>query len=1307
MKMLLRRLVCQEWVLLGAVVGFGLRSGVEVKAQVPGAAPVSSPAQRPTDPRAAEIVKLLEQGMSLRQDGRDNEAAAAFEKAVTQAREVFGPEHLDTARVMTRQAEFLLKSRPDKAASMNLEALSILQRHLPREHSHVACAINDLALAYGRMGRAKEALKLNLENLRVREASLGKEHSHTLTSLHNAAMNYHSLGQWAECAGSLEEWLRRIAGREVDTDSLRLRVYRTIGLSYSHLGRLAEAEKYLELAADHGLAKQPDDEVHAIDALIELTKVYGRMSPPKIDEARRTAEKAIAREDRKPSPNEWQHAAAKSALASALNSSGKGEEAVALLEEAIRIADSAVEGKQGCPYRAESFHVDLVNLYLSLGRFADAEKECLLTLDLVEARLRKTSKLEKEATSLPASFAKACYRTGHREACKARLAQLLAIGEAQVGKGTSEYAALLTSIGLAHNEMGEPEEANRLLRQSVDLVRLQKGPDDPLVAEALNWLGLLAHHHADYAAGESAFVESVRILRQARGDDDISLVLPLANLGACESGLERRKEAEKTLQDAIRIAERSRWAYVSGYNTAQVNLARQYTIQRRFNEAEELLRKANEVTNRTAGAVSQEAGCNNCYLAQLCYAMGRQADAEKYYRLALDIFEKVGGKDSPAVAPVLGDLSKVMGEQGHHAEARQMLDKSAEISNATSGGSQTNRLATLDQTVAAAVQRGDWAEAVKSTTELRRLAHRWLKSVLPGVDPDRWLTFLGSDRWWSLDGSVSVARACASRPEVAEVSAEWILNGKAVAAELLAGQIRQARQSKDPAVGKIVQELREVREKLAHETLDSRAPLMAGSGLRQRERDLARQLGLLTREASSDDDWYTMEEIRKAIPADAVLIDIVRFQPRDWAPKPRSGMVPAEYMAWVIPSAGKGAVRLVPLGPADPIDTAVARSRRALDWASSEWARAQATRNHQWRFNGDTTLTETTRLTTLVWKPLAAAVGNARTLLLSPDGALWLFPWEALPLNPARFLVEDKDIRYVISGRELLDQPSESAVSGGVLFSNPDYELRLTPVEDSNDELLNKMKKQSKSWGLLTGSRVSPLLDAKEETEALADVLDRYLREAPKVYTGHEALESTFKKLPPPRTLVINTHGFFREYRIADRLPTAMQSGSATPFNVRQNMAHNADPRRMSYHPLLRCGLAMAGANHHAEGSDNDDGVLTGLEVLNADLRGTDLVVLLACETGIGAVQDGEGIAGLHQAFQLVGARTIVASLWSIPVKPSCELIREFFDNLAQKQSKGEALRRARIKLIAEQRNTMGLAHPMLWAGMVLIGDGR
>ena len=138
----------------------------------------------------------------------------------------------------------------------------------------------------------------------------------------------------------------------------------------------------------------------------------------------------------------------------------------------------------------------------------------------------------------------------------------------------------------------------------------------------------------------------------------------------------------------------------------------------------------------------------------------------------------------------------------------------------------------------------------------------------------------------------------------------------------------------------------------------------------------------------------------------------------------------------------------------------------------------------------------------------------------------------------------------------------------------------------------------------------------------------------------------------------------------------------------------------LANNPLLQCGLVLAGANRRCRSkeSDREDGILTGLEAASLDLAGTKLVILSACDTGIGDVHVGDGVSSLRQAFLIAGADDVVASLWRVPDKETADLASSLVDHFAEGRSAGEALRQSQLQIMSERRAKHGTARSTAFA---------
>lgn len=139
--------------------------------------------------------------------------------------------------------------------------------------------------------------------------------------------------------------------------------------------------------------------------------------------------------------------------------------------------------------------------------------------------------------------------------------------------------------------------------------------------------------------------------------------------------------------------------------------------------------------------------------------------------------------------------------------------------------------------------------------------------------------------------------------------------------------------------------------------------------------------------------------------------------------------------------------------------------------------------------------------------------------------------------------------------------------------------------------------------------------------------------------------------------------------------------------------------------PLLLSGLALAGANDRKQPGE---GILTAEEIASTNLEGVEWAVLSACDSGLGEIQAGEGLFGLRRAFQLAGARTVIASLWPADDANTNRWMQELYrSRFLEGRSTAEAVSHASLSLLAYRRAAHLGAHPLYWAGFVAVGDWR
>ncbi len=340
------------------------------------------------------------------------------------------------------------------------------------------------------------------------------------------------------------------------------------------------------------------------------------------------------------------------------------------------------------------------------------------------------------------------------------------------------------------------------------------------------------------------------------------------------------------------------------------------------------------------------------------------------------------------------------------------------------------------------------------------------------------------------------------------------------------------------------------------------------------------------------------------------------------------------------------------------------------------------------------------KLYNLIWKPLEASLNGIKTVYYAPSGKLNQVAFAAIPVDSTVLLSDKYKLHQVTSTRQVIkNMTATNKLQEIALFGGIQYELnndQLAQIQNINTTtnyrsvFVSDSTQRSNTFGYLKGTYDEVKGIAKElKQKGLADQL----------YTGAVASEAEFKKLSGTKTDIIHiaTHGFYLPVEETKREDFRLMGFDGERRNVVVN------------NPLLRSGLVMAGANRAWRGDsipENwEDGILTAHEISQINLTNTELVVLSACETGLGDDGGSEGVFGLQRAFKMAGVQTIIMSLWNVDDEATSTMMQNFYNYWLAGMNKHDAFRKAQndIRTRKDPSGKKDYSNPYYWAAFVMV----
>ncbi len=802
------------------------------------------------------------------------------------------------------------------------------------------------------------------------------------------------------------------------------------------------------------------------------------------------------------------------------------------------------------------------------------------------------------------------------------------------GKEHPNYIWSMRNLAVHYRKKGDYVNAELLYLKIIEIFKVV-AKDDPYYAVLLTDLGTIYLEQGNYSKAESLYLEALEIRAKILGKEHIDYLGSLINLGNLYQGKDEYDKAVSYYLEARNIFENVLHNKEHQfYHNCLKNLGNNYIGKHEYDKAELLILEANNLRANEIGDTLNLAFMKQD-LAYLYLCKGNYAKAEALYFEAKEIIAKRLGKECPDYELCLSGYAKT-----------QRMDAAAPV---------LLELIYLDHLLinrsAAYLSENQMYAYIQKFTQQTNFFYSFLythrRPELLGPAYDNTLFFNG-----------------------------FLLEN----ARHLASSINLI----TPALRDTFELWQGCRRRLADEYAKhiSERRLMASVEAEAEgyEKTLTRNVSAFAK-ARKQQHW---NEIRDRLHTGEAAIEFIRFQ--FIKPDETDSVM---YAAFVLhPDCQEP--QFIPLFEEKQLNNLVKNSgARKADYVNGVYGNQKTTEKSLYK---------------LLWQPLEKDLAGIQTIYFSPSGLLHRLNLNAIPINDKETLSDRYHLVELGSTRQLVisSESKNSITDSGqaLLFGGVQYDLNSDSIASQNIDIESSITgaRGDLNFSYTDSTDRGGTWNYLKWTEKEVTTLEPILQSAQiqtTVRKGYTATEEALKSIGStgtrsPRILHIATHGYF----FPD--PKESTKGSASGLGTEPVF-------KLSDHPMIRSGLILAGGNHawksgkpYREGME--DGILTAYEISQMDLSNTELVVLSACETGLGDIQGNEGVYGLQRAFKIAGAKYLIMSLWQVPDFQTQELMTAFYTNWLTKQMAIPDAFRA-----AQQAMREKYEHPYFWAGFVLV----
>ncbi|WP_338768007.1 CHAT domain-containing tetratricopeptide repeat protein [Bernardetia sp. ABR2-2B] len=810
------------------------------------------------------------------------------------------------------------------------------------------------------------------------------------------------------------------------------------------------------------------------------------------------------------------------------------------------------------------------------------------------------------------------------------------------------YPKLVNNLGLLYYTIKHLSDAEEYIQEALKISQKEKGEN---YTAALNNQAMIWKDKGLYTESEKQFEQIKKIQTQNKQEYSISAAIVLNNQAILFQELGRYKEAEKYLSQAMEIAALTLKGTSNTYQRFLINQALLYQQMKRYQEAETLFLQSIELKEKRIGTRNHPDLAHMLTgLAGLYIEIGKTEKTEELLLEAQRIYEKKLGADNLSYAKASNYLGQFYKNQNQLKKSEKQLKIALKIREQQLGENHVKTIETKEQLALLYWKQDKVEKSIELFENVIAHNYDFIKNYFPAMSETE------KERYWDkirptfLRFYNFVVDTEKKYPNEYPMLVTQMHNAHLATKAILLnttnrikkGVLRSNNQRLKNDYKKWIKNREQLIKLYAYTPEELKEQGIDRDKIEKETNQIEKRLSESLPNLFKENDLKTYQDIRNALPQNTAFVDIISF------PKYNNDQLSENQYVALIGTPDYDAPKIVFLKDGNELD------------------------NEDFFYNRNNIQFQLEDRESFLayWKPIYDKLEKIKSeepterIFVSLDGIYNQISINTLQVSDTSYVIDHQNLIFLNNLKDLTRKKS---------YANTTKDNKVVLVGYPN-------------YG--NQGKITPLPGTKVEIETIKTLLQKSGQRTQTIL-GNSADEKTIKAIQKPRILHIATHGFF----LAD---SKVSSGdNARSFGLQANLVRQ--------NPLLRSGLMFTDAEsalntqNSKEKTESNNGILTAYEARGLDLEGTELVVLSACETGLGDIKAGEGVYGLQRAFQLAGAKSTIMSLWQVSDEATAKLMTYFYENWATTKDVNKAFREAQEKLKTEY------PEPYFWGAFMLI----